>query len=699
MAPTAAASSVASVDTVEISTQTSPAPCPNADYQGPIFITDVGPTLLDGHFFHRPYTGAHSLLRGVADQGVPIVYLARNAQDVAALKQFPPGTVIGPPANPNVNDEFKVDALQNLRTQYPHARFFMLGNDRDDDAAVYQQAGSDIWLRNVDATQRLVPADFHGVIRDVYSPELVHNVLASLAQARQNPDAPALPAGPNPPVAEGRSHGGPVSVLKSVGHIAGAVVHHFAVQDRGGNDSVQYVSHQSDTSLLAMDADALGALGDHLIFTGGPAADVQLMRVLTAHGADAGHALAILHDMHHGMHQMDAATRAQVGSLLWTDRPAVPGQWDGFDAYLDSATGTVARNDSRVEPLINGQVAFPAMLDAIDHATGSINWSVYAFQSDETGWDVAHHLAEAADRQVQVRLLYDVAGSAVSNNRPSDPRIFDYLRQHGIQIVARQDGDLGTERTHRKLLVVDGRTGFIGGMNVGNEYRNEWHDVQARVTGPAVSDIQRLFVTQWEVEGGRLDDLTPFFPPLQAQAGGGPARIIGHGVRSDENIKAAYLRAIDTSQRTINIADPYFADQDVLDHLKAAAHRGVVVNLVFPLRNDEGLMQLWERAHYPEMLKAGLHVWEYTGREMAHDKVATFDGRVSTIGSSNLDQESTDANYEANVWSSDPRVAQDLDARLFGADMHQSVPVTHPHLGLVDHIKGGVLNRLEKHWL
>ena len=161
-------------------------------------------------------------------------------------------------------------------------------------------------------------------------------------------------------------------------------------------------------------------------------------------------------------------------------------------------------------------------------------------------------------------------------------------------------------------------------------------------------------------------------------------------------MKMAYLRAIDTAQHTINIADPYFSDEDVINHLADAAKRGVQVSLVLPHRNNHPFEQDAERAAYPELLKAGVHIYEYTGRPMAHDKVGTFDGQLSTIGSSNLDARSLWNNDEANVWTRDPAVAKDLDTNLFSLDEKQSVPVTSYDPGPIGQVVNGAAQDIEE---
>jgi cardiolipin synthase len=365
------------------------------------------------------------------------------------------------------------------------------------------------------------------------------------------------------------------------------------------------------------------------------------------------------------------------------------GGWDSFQTYLDDATGTRVRPGCTVTPLVDGQTAFPRMLDAIDKAKSSVNWSVYLFNPDQTGWDVARHLADAADRGCQVRLLYDQFGSQEAGQTPGGKDMLQFLRDHKVGLECQPIACRHV--THRKILTVDGSTGFIGGMNVGDDYSKTWHDIHSEVTGPAVADLQHLFEDQWTGLGGTMKADYPALHPT----GSAGARIIGHTGHQDENMKLAYLRAIDTSSRSITIADPYVSDPDIYGHLEAASRRGVDVRLILPEHNNQAPSQQSEKVHYQDMLASGMKIFEYNGRPMAHDKVAVFDHRVATIGSSNLDRISLEFNDEANVWVDDRKVAKKLDAAL-AQDQMSSVPITsyHPGLGenVLNHVGGWVVS-------
>jgi cardiolipin synthase len=366
-------------------------------------------------------------------------------------------------------------------------------------------------------------------------------------------------------------------------------------------------------------------------------------------------------------------------------------------AALPGDPGIPVRPGTKVDVLINGEKAFPKMYQAIDNATSSVNYTVFEFDSDSTGREMAKHLVDAAARGVKVRLIYDPVGSKAANKA-----IFDYLRKGGVQVIAQKPGFLDDHLTHRKILVTDGKTGFTGGMNVGDNYHGvgatPWHDVHAQITGPGVADLQGLFVDQWKADGGDIEshDYGAMFPELQPIAGAGDVKVIGHKGLKDEKMKTAYLQAIDTAKSSIHIASPYFTDQDVINHLIDAAHRGVKVMIVLPATNDEAIVQDAERAEYNKLIDGGVNLYEYHGRSMAHEKVATFDGQVSTIGSSNLDARSLNNNDEANVWTNDPTVAANLDEDLFAVDINESTQITSHKPGFAERLKEGFAHTIAK---
>lgn len=715
------------------------------DYDGPIFVSDIDDSIrptkasaLATGEVQKPIEGAKELLDGVSKLGAPIVYLSAGPSQIhsaneAFLQQFPKGVLLDNdhyglanfnPSNhaqAQLQGDYKAKVLADLRAAYPNAKIFGLGDDKYGDAMAYEKAGATAYIHNVSPGQTNVPRDFNGVITDNYTPEFQAKVLGDIGAAVKRSaslggdpnakvDVPAAPANPPPntvktglvgklehlfDTAKIMGHGVPHAIGSALlGKLSGTQGAYAAIAAMGGDELSELPpsarAHLCDELLTRHKL--AGLL--HKNANNDQASELAL-KLITANGTDAGAMDPVLSRMHvDASSALTGPAKAQFDQMK-SQRAATPGDWQGFQGYLDQATGTRNRAGTQVEPLIDGATAFPAMFQAIDQAKSSVSMSVFAFQSDQAGWEMARRMAAAADRGCAVKLIYDPVGSSHSEAVPTDPKIYAFLREYGVQVIAQQPGMLGDHLTHRKITVIDGKVGFTGGMNVGDQYQATWHDVHARITGPGVADLQQLFVSQWQADGGTLSDAekAALFPKLDPVAGAASARMIGHVGETDQNMKLAYLRAIDTAQKSVNIANPYFSDPDIVRHLCAAARRGVAVNVVLPQHNDQGFEQSAERALYEQLRGAGIHVWEYHGKEMAHDKVATFDGTIATIGSSNLDARSLQNNDEDNVWSSDPAIAADLDQRLFAKDLTESDEVLQYKPGVLGFVKDGVAHR------
>lgn len=350
-----------------------------------------------------------------------------------------------------------------------------------------------------------------------------------------------------------------------------------------------------------------------------------------------------------------------------------PGDWAALDRYIDAVADTKSSGKNAVEFLIDGGAIAPG-LAVLDGAKTSIHLEVFQLQADEYGWTVARLLADKAKAGVRVRVMIDANGSSV-NTDAEVQKLIAFLKDGGVQIIVKRLAIDMSHLDHRKVLVVDGDTAFTGGMNIGQSYQKDWHDQQTLIQGPAVTALQSAFLERWRAAGGTIPDAeTPdLFPPLKEQPNGAEIRVVAHeGAAKDQNIRAMYLRAIGTAQTSIRIANPYFMDAAVVQELaRAATQRHVKVQVVLPEDNDVAIVQRGSRAFYPDMLKAGIEIYEYQGR-MAHEKVAVFDTRWSTFGSSNLDARSLRYNDELNLAVSDPGVARYIEAHLFNEDLKRS---------------------------
>lgn len=363
----------------------------------------------------------------------------------------------------------------------------------------------------------------------------------------------------------------------------------------------------------------------------------------------------------------------------------VPGDWTGLGRYIDAVTGSRSSGLNSVDFLIDSSV-LPAAVAAIDAAEKSIHIEIYQLQADEIGWGLARKLAMKAKAGVQVRLKVDYYGSGVKK-KPEIQKLLAFLRENGAEALVHESPRFTGSRDHRKVMVIDGRVGFTGGMNIGGHYQVDWHDQQTLITGPAVARLQDSFLERWTEAGGSAPADGEFYPPLREVSGGAETRVVYHWGNQDRNIKAMYLRAFYTAQKSIRVAVPYFADPDIVDALCAAAGRGVKVQLIFPGGNNHKIALRGSRAFYPAMLRAGVDIYEYQGR-MAHQKVAVMDGVWSTIGSSNLDSRSLKNNHELNLAVLDEALAGYINRELFDADLPQSERILKYKPGLLDRLAG-----------
>jgi cardiolipin synthase len=309
----------------------------------------------------------------------------------------------------------------------------------------------------------------------------------------------------------------------------------------------------------------------------------------------------------------------------------------------------VEGNDVKI--LVNGDRIFPAMTRDIREAKKTVNLETYIFQADEAGQQFADAMMAAARRGVHVRLLVDGWGSKLKHFKETLEaagvivRKYRPLRLFSIYKVG--------HRTHRKILVVDGRIAYTGGLGIDKRWlgdarnENEWRDTQARVEGPVAGQMQAIFAEDWTYTTGEIlagDDFYPETPKvgsIRAQA------IKASRGDSSSRSKMLYYIAIQSSEKSIHLANAYFLpDKQVRDALVNAVKRGVDVQVMVPGSHiDLPMVRFASWMHYGELLKGGVRIFEYTPT-MLHNKTAVIDGIYSTIGSINFDARSMNNNAE-----------------------------------------------------
>jgi cardiolipin synthase len=352
------------------------------------------------------------------------------------------------------------------------------------------------------------------------------------------------------------------------------------------------------------------------------------------------------------------------------------------DAFLPSAHALANPSPvkgNRVEILSNGDEFFPAMLAAIQAAKSTVNLENYIFWSGEIGGQFRDALGAAARRGVQVRVLLDGVGSG-SKLAENDVRA---MRAAGCLVefyhqVRPWMLDVINNRTHRRVLVVDGHIGFTGGAGIADVWLGHadspvhWRDIQVRVEGPVVSELQTAFQETWGEAHGEILVGDRFYPKLEA-AGPARAQVIPSTQRASSSAtKLLYAVSIAAATQRIWLANSYFVpDGDTIRLFSDAARRGVDVRILVPGKvNDVPATKAAGKSGFGELLRAGIRIYEYQPT-MIHTKTMVVDSFFSTVGSTNFDNRSFRLNEELNLTVADPGFAQRLEA-IFEEDLRRS---------------------------
>lgn len=371
--------------------------------------------------------------------------------------------------------------------------------------------------------------------------------------------------------------------------------------------------------------------------------------------------------------------------------------------------------------LYDGPATYRTIFEAIERARDHVNVEFYIIEDDEMGRAFSELLLGKAREGVAVNLMYDSVGS-----RGTPREYFQRLRDGGVQVLEynpvnplrARTGWRVNNRNHRKLVIADGRVAFTGGINVSDVYASGsapvgsssrsardsraagWRDTNVRMEGPAVAQLQRLFLETWAKQGGQALAERDWYPKLKPQ-GTHPVRIVA-SARGDAGpaIYVALLSAIAHAEKSVHITMAYFVpDRQTVETLARAAARGVDVTLVLPSYTDFWAVFHAGRSHYSDLLDAGIRIYERQAA-LLHSKTVVIDGVWSTVGSSNMDWRSFLHNQEVNAVILGWDFGREMEA-MFERDLKESVPIEREaweRRPLDDRMKE-LIGRVWEYWL
>ena len=318
-----------------------------------------------------------------------------------------------------------------------------------------------------------------------------------------------------------------------------------------------------------------------------------------------------------------------------------------------------------VEIITDFQTMSDRLIADIEGARHHINMLFFKFEDDAAGRRIADALIRKSEEGVLVRLIYDDAGNLMVPRR-----FYRKLRKHGIQVrgfiriflpILSRDYN---SRNHRKVVVIDGRVGYMGGMNIAQRYAEGlkwgiWRDTHMRITGPAVSELQTSFLTDWKFTKGDEPDLAPMYP-YNPPCGNTLMQIVTGGPMDKWNVMMqAYMTAIASARHHAYLQSPYFIPPEpIMKTLQNAALCGVDVRVMIPYRGDKGVLPPWaSRSYFKEALNAGIRIYLYRKGYM-HAKTMTIDDSLVTIGSTNIDFRGFEQDFEINAFMYDESMAR-----------------------------------------
>lgn len=351
---------------------------------------------------------------------------------------------------------------------------------------------------------------------------------------------------------------------------------------------------------------------------------------------------------------------------------------DLIHMHLNSGSWLTFNN--QIDYFNNGKDKFDSLIEDIRNAKKHIHLEYYIWRGDDLGARLVDELAKKAAEGVEVRVLYDGIGNSLLPKY-----FFDKLRDAGGYTAAFLPRFIVrlNYRNHRKLAIIDGEIGYIGGFNVGDEYLGitkrygPWRDTHLRFRGDAVDQMQMRFIKDWNftAKKGKVD-ISEYYFPAREQFDGVATQIVSSGPDTKwNNVRNGFFKMMNEAESHIYLTTPYFVPDDgIFESLRVAALSGLDVRIIIPGNPDHFFVYWASMSYLGELLEAGVKVYQYE-RGFIHAKVLTIDGKVATVGSANMDIRSFVLNFEVNAFLYDEGITQLLEEE-FQNDLRSCVEIT-----------------------
>lgn len=358
-------------------------------------------------------------------------------------------------------------------------------------------------------------------------------------------------------------------------------------------------------------------------------------------------------------------------------------EWKSMIRLHQNLDRSYFTQDNIIDILTDGQDKFDKLMKDIQNATSHIHMMYFIFQNDTLGRAIIDLLTQKAREGVEVRLLLDAMGSSkispvMLNEYKKAGGKYSFFFPSKIKVFNLKLN----YRNHRKLVVVDGKIGYLGGFNIGNEYLGKkkkigyWRDTHLRITGSSVYDLQMRFILDWRFASKEDLDISLAYFNEPEREGHTGIQIVSSGPDSKhEAIKHGYLKLISSAKERIIIQTPYFVpDYSILESLKNAALSGVELSVMIPCKPDHVFVYWATYAYVGELLDAGAKIYIYNNGFL-HSKMICVDGKVASVGSANFDIRSFKLNFEVNAFIYDSVAVSHLE-EIFYNDIYYSEELT-----------------------